>query len=95
MIRSEASERVDEKASKRLLDRGRMAEHQVTVIKAARLRFDCLDEDAGRGLNLVAGSLHPSERPRSGVIQQCSTPLREEIVLSLDYVGLDLATEDT
>ena len=91
MPRREPGEPVYEEARKGLLDLGRMAEHDVSVIEAARLRLDCLDEDAGRRLNLVAGSLHSSQRPRPRVIQQCAPPSREKLVLPLDDFGLDPA----
>ena len=91
----EPGEPVDEEARECLLYFGRMAQHDVSVIQAARLRLDCLDEDAGRRLNLVAGSLHSSQRPRPRVIQQCAPPLREKLVLPLDDWSLDLATAHT
>jgi hypothetical protein len=95
MPRREPGEPVDEEAREGLLDLGRMAEHEVSVIEAARLRLDCLDEDAGRGPNLVAGSLHFSQCPGARVIQQRATPLREEIVFPLDDLSLDLAAAQT
>jgi len=91
MPRREPGEPVYEEARKGLLDLGRMAQHDVSMIEAARLRLDCLDEDAGRRLNLVAGSLHSSQRPRPRVIEQRAAPPREKSVFPLDDFGLDLA----
>ena len=91
----EPGEPVDEEARECLLYFGRMAEHDVSVIRAARLRLDCLEEDAGRRLNLVAGSLHSSQRPRPRVIEQCAPPLRERLVLPLGDFGLNPAAART
>jgi hypothetical protein len=72
-----------------------MAQDDVSVIEAARLRLDCLNEDAGRRLNLVTGSLHSSQRPRPRVIEECATPPREKLVLPLDDFSLDPAAAHT
>jgi hypothetical protein len=48
MPRREPGEPVYEEARKGLLDLGRMAQHDVSMIEAARLRLDRLDEDARR-----------------------------------------------
>lgn len=73
----EASERVNEEASERLLDLARMAEHQVSVIEPARLRLNGLNEDASGGIDLVPGALHRSQCPRTSVIEQCAPALGE------------------
>lgn len=52
----------------------RMAEDDVSVIEAARLRLDCLDEDAGRRVNVVACSFHASESPRARVVEKRPPP---------------------
>jgi hypothetical protein len=73
----EASERVHEEASERLLDLARMAEHQMSVVETARLGLDRLNEDASRGVDLMSRALHRSKCPRTGVIEQCAPPLGE------------------
>jgi hypothetical protein len=49
MLRGETSECVHKEASERLLSLVRMAEHQVSVVEAARLRLNCLTRMQAEG----------------------------------------------
>jgi hypothetical protein len=87
----EARQPIDKESGESLLDLARMAEHQMSMIETPRLRLDGLNQDAGRRLDVVAGSTHASQRPGASVIEQSPSPFQKEGVLSLGDFGPNLA----
>ncbi len=59
-----------------------MAAVRRRVLSLAAPGLDCLDEDAGGRVDVVAGPVHPAECPSSRVVQKRTTPLREETIFT-------------
>ena len=58
-----------------------MAQDQVRVIEPALLRFQRLNQEAGGGVDLVAGLSDRPNRPGPGVVDQGSPSSRKRLVL--------------
>ncbi len=93
--RPTSGERVHEEARERLLELRAMAQDQMRVIEPALLRFERLNEQAGRRVDLVAGLPHRPQRISAGIVDQGSASSGKRLVLSFGYVRLDLAASRT